>query len=76
MGNTRIQKLAAKCVKDAQATLGHGWDHVSEDIRFGLVSANIIAICIEQDDEHVSDASVRRLLNELNAECRHLIYGE
>lgn len=47
---SREVALAEKCIEKAQATLGDGWVHVSKDIRWGLVSSHILALCLSQDE--------------------------
>lgn len=50
METTQAEKLAAKAVKDAKKMLGDGWKHVSTDIQWGLVAANILALFTLQDE--------------------------
>lgn len=48
---THQERIAKNCIRQAQAILGAGWDHVSKDIQWGLVSANVLALFDQQDDE-------------------------
>lgn len=55
--NKHARDLAWETVCNARRVLGNGWSHVSDDIRWGLVCANILSILIlqdamEGDDEH------------------------
>lgn len=61
-------------MKNAQAVLGIGWDHVSNDIRWGLVCSHIVAMCIAQD-ESIPAENVRRMLIEVEAAALKLIFG-
>lgn len=53
---THVQKeyeaLAKQCVTSAKEALGPGWNHVSQEIRWGLVCANIIALHEAQDTDN------------------------
>ena len=66
MKATKNQQLAAKAVKDAQASMGAGWQHISADLRRGLVMSNIIGI-LQGQDESVKAERVVLMLNELVA---------
>ena len=48
---SKQEQLAKDCIKRAQATMGVGWQHISADLRWGLVAANILAIFDGQDEE-------------------------
>jgi hypothetical protein len=72
MSKTKAQILAAGCVKNAKEMLGSGWNHVSDDIRWGLVSSQILAIFLGQD-ETINPVKVRALIEEINAESRSLL---
>lgn len=45
---SQAERIAAREVKRAQSTLGSGWDHVSDEIRWGLVCANILGVIMGQ----------------------------
>lgn len=72
--NKHRMDLARKCVSDAKEMMGEGWKHISPEVRWGLVCANIMAIVSGQDEE-VSDKSVRRMLNFLEQACRGMIFS-
>jgi hypothetical protein len=40
--------VAWKAVVDAKRVLGPGWDHISDDLRWGLVSANLLSVIVGQ----------------------------
>lgn len=51
---THERRVAEQCVTEARAMLGVGWSHVSDDVRWGLVSARVLAVIVGQhyiDDE-------------------------
>jgi len=55
---TRSQKIAWSAVENAKNTLGEGWKHVSNEIRWGLVCSNLLAAVAAQnvvDEENGSD---------------------
>lgn len=70
---THAEQIAARCVKHAKAQLGAGWEHVSRDVRWGLVCAEIVSVMAGQDDS-VSDTAFREYFNELRAAASVLIF--
>lgn len=70
--------IALRELKQAKDTLGHGWDHVSDDIRWGLLSAGILGVIIGQhpfnDDEATEEdlAYVALYAHDLWLEAIHL----
>lgn len=58
---SRAQKLVWDCVEKAQKTLGEGWNHVSDDLRWGLVSASILSIVVSQSAIDDADATSEEL---------------
>lgn len=72
---TKNQKMAEEMVAKAQKTLGAGWDHVSNDIRWGLVAANILSLMMGQDEE-ISGDRVRAYVTEVNDAAHIIIFGE
>jgi hypothetical protein len=54
---TREEKLAQECIERAKKLVGAGWDHISTDLRWGLVAANILAI-MDAQDESIDPARV------------------
>lgn len=72
---TKSEKIAGEMVAKAQKTLGAGWDHVSKDIQWGLVAANILSLMMGQDEEISSDR-VRTYITEVNDAAYTIIFGE
>ena len=68
------EKLAKDCIKNAQRTLGDGWKHVSTDIQWGLVAANILSLCLIQD-ESIDPRRVLNLTAAVEAAARKMIFG-
>ena len=58
------KSIAWKCVQDAKRSMEAGWNHVSDDIRWGLVCANIMSViagqaCMDDEDAtHEQKANV------------------
>jgi hypothetical protein len=56
---THEQDIAWLCVQDAMKVLGTGWNHVSDDVRWGLVASEILSVVVGQsaltDDEYATD---------------------
>lgn len=75
MENTRAQKHAKDCLKRAKAMLGDGWAHVSVDVQWGLVSSNILALCLLQD-ETIPAENVRKTMIAVEAEARKLVFPQ
>jgi len=71
----RYQSLATRCVKDAKTLLGDGWSHVSKDLQWGLVCANIVAL-IETQDESIPSDNVRAMHAGVVQCAREMIFGE
>jgi hypothetical protein len=46
---TRSQKIAWMAVENAKVTLGEGWKHVSNEVRWGLVCANLLSVVASQN---------------------------
>lgn len=57
---TPAQQTAARCLKDARAMLGPGWNHVSREIRRALVQERVFRIVLSQD-ESVAPTTVLRV---------------
>jgi len=57
-------QIAWRCVEEARGLLGAGWAHVSDDVRWGLVAAQILSVVVGQhalDDEKATVAEVARV---------------
>lgn len=55
---THSQKIAWESVERAKKILGEGWNHVSNEIRWGLVCTNLLSVVAGQsvvDDEDGTD---------------------
>jgi hypothetical protein len=74
MREAHTERLARSCIADAKAILGSGWGHVSDEIRWGLVCASIVALH-EAQDESISSDSVRRLISKVTELCGYEIFG-
>lgn len=48
MAKSHAQSIAWNCVTRAKKTLGEGWSHVSDDVRWGLVCSNVMAVVASQ----------------------------
>lgn len=55
---TQAEVIATRCIRDARATMGSGWKHVSHDLRWGLVCQHILGVFLGQD-ESIDARSVR-----------------
>jgi hypothetical protein len=64
-----IWTKACACVDNAYEVLGIGWWHVSADVRWGLVAAEVLKIVLSQD-EGVASTAVRNLAHDLEAAAR------
>lgn len=64
-----VWSKACVCVDSAYELLGPGWWHVSDDVRWGLVAAQVLAI-VNGQDESVKAASVRDLSIDLEQAAR------
>lgn len=54
-------QIAWRCVEEARKTLGDGWDHVSDEVRWGLVAARILSVVVGQhalENEKATEAEV------------------
>lgn len=72
---TQAEKTAARIVKDAKAHAGHGWYMVSEDVRWGLVAARVLALFLAQD-ESIDPARARELTEQVTAAALKLVYSD
>lgn len=75
MEKTQAQKLANEAIKNAKKVLGDGWKHVSTDIQWGLVAANILSLFTLQD-ESISAERVVALITAVEAEARKVMFPE
>jgi hypothetical protein len=41
-------QIAWRCVERAKSLLGDGWAHVSDDVRWGLVCAEVLGVVVGQ----------------------------
>lgn len=55
--------IALRELKHAKDTLGHGWGHVSDDIRWGLLSAGILGVIVGQNALDNDEATEGELAN-------------
>lgn len=67
--------LAKTCLKNAEAVMGAGWRHVSREVQWGLVCAEIVSLHGAQDESNNSDR-VRAMINEVTALCRAEIWDD
>jgi len=75
MAKTHAQQIAQRAVSAARKVLGTGWIHVSVEIRWGLVSTEIVNIILGQD-ESLPAATVLGYMRELVEAADALIEGE
>ena len=67
-GSKHAASVAKQCVRNARALLGFGWAHVSSEIRWGLVCAEILAVQRAQDAGN-DPARVLAFIEEITAAC-------
>jgi len=72
---TKNERMAKECVEKAQKLLGAGWNHVSLDVQWGLVAANILALFMAQDEE-INGDRVRAYIAGVNDEAYKMVYGD
>ena len=60
-------QIAKFCIKAAKETLGHGWQHVSDEVRWGLVASNLLGV-IGGQDETISPERFRDFVKEVMKE--------
>lgn len=60
-------QIAKFCIKAAKETLGHGWQHVSDEVRWGLVASNLLGV-IGGQDETISPERFREFVKEVMKE--------
>ena len=51
MEQKRIRSIARSLLERGHRTLGNGWSHVSRELRWGLVAAELVAFYEGQDEE-------------------------
>lgn len=62
MKKSHTQAVVDNEIKKAKNVLGHGWNHVSDEIRWGLVCANLMSVVCGQaalDDDGDDEAKAR-----------------
>lgn len=67
-----VMAKAKRCVKEARAMMGSGWDHIGPELRLALVHSKVLAVVTGQC-EQVSGEAVRRLANDLTLEVNRLM---
>jgi hypothetical protein len=73
---THNERVARKCVSDARQMLGDGWDHVSKDVRWGLVAANILYVYLGQHHKEDPDGSTRAYIQDLTTIANRIVFPE
>jgi hypothetical protein len=58
------EELVQTCILNARALLGLGWDHVSKDIQWGLVSEQILSLCFGIDGPTLPASTVKRCISD------------
>ena len=54
---SRAHKIAKQEIQRSKDLLGSGWNHVSDEIRWGLVAANLLGVIVTQDALDSEDAT-------------------
>ena len=77
MGIAVNEKMCGMWAKDAvaraKALLGAGWDHVSEEVRWGLVSAVILDTVVLGQDDSIRAEKVIANAEAVTAMARKLV---
>lgn len=69
---THAQQIAERCIKEAKDTLGAGWNHVSVDIQWGLVSARILYVYLGQDED-TDPKAVAQYIQEVTSHASSIV---
>ena len=64
-------QIARDCIKTAKETLGEGWHHVSDEVRWGLVASNLLGV-IGSQDESISPVRFREFVKEVMDETERV----
>jgi len=72
--HARIAGIAKRCVAQARAQLGSGWDHVSPALRAGLVDSAVLGVVLSLD-EGTRPERVVAMLHELSAATAEILKG-
>jgi hypothetical protein len=74
MATPHHKHLAARAITNARNTLGDGWKHVSKDLQWGLVAAEILVTLLHQE-ESIPAENVRVMMQEVTKHAHHLLMG-
>jgi hypothetical protein len=73
--SAQTMRLGRECYFLAKEVVGPLWQHFSREMRWAFVSEQILSL-LRQQDESVSDARVRAMMNDVTEFCRHCTFEE
>lgn len=73
MTDAQTKRLGQKCLTSAEAAVGPLWQHFSPELRWAFVAEQILSL-LRAQDESISDARVRSMMNALTEYCTSLVF--
>lgn len=75
MSRTHAREIAKRSINEAKNTMGSGWQHISRELREGLIHSRILYVILGQD-ENISCEARLGYLKELVAAADELLDKE